>query len=208
MVRPAIAQAVLADHPGLTADSAICRKHLTAYRSRYMEDLLARERGELSDLERQVVESLAREETVSRNVEEAYDDKRTLGERAADVVADFGGSWHFIGAFAVVMAVWMGFNICGRDAGGLRSLSIHPAQPGAVMPRGDPGTDHHDESKRQESKDRLRSENDYRVNLKAELEIRHLHDKMDHLINRQWERLAEIQQIQLEMMQDMVSPRR
>jgi uncharacterized membrane protein len=62
--------------------------------------------------------------------------------------------------------------------------------------------------KRQETKDRLRSENDYRVNLKAELEIRHLHDKIDHLINRQWERLAEIQQIQLEMMQDMVAPRR
>jgi uncharacterized membrane protein len=54
---------------------------------------------------------------------------------------------------------------------------------------------------RQESKDRLRSQNDYRVNLKAELEIRHLHEKIDHLINRQWERLAEIQQIQLEIMQ-------
>ena len=56
--------------------------------------------------------------------------------------------------------------------------------------------------KRQEAKDRLRSENDYRVNLKAELEIRHLHEKIDHILTRQWERLAEIQQIQLEMMQD------
>ena len=57
--------------------------------------------------------------------------------------------------------------------------------------------------KRQETKDRLRSEKDYRVNLKAELEIQNLHEKIDHLINRQWERLAEIQQIQLEIMQDM-----
>jgi uncharacterized membrane protein len=56
--------------------------------------------------------------------------------------------------------------------------------------------------KRQETKDRLRSLNDYRVNLKAELEIRHLHEKIDHLITRQWLRLAEIQQIQLEMMQE------
>ncbi len=56
--------------------------------------------------------------------------------------------------------------------------------------------------KRQEAKDRLRSENDYRVNLKAELEIRHLHEKIDHIVTRQWERLAEIQQIQLELMQD------
>ncbi len=61
---------------------------------------------------------------------------------------------------------------------------------------------------RQESKDRLRSENDFRVNLKAELEIRHLHEKIDHLLNRQWERLAEIQQIQLEIMQDMAQHKR
>jgi uncharacterized membrane protein len=56
--------------------------------------------------------------------------------------------------------------------------------------------------KRQEAKDRLRSENDFRVNLKAELEIRNLHEKIDHILTRQWERLAEIQQIQLETMQD------
>ena len=56
--------------------------------------------------------------------------------------------------------------------------------------------------KRQETKDRLRSLNDYRVNLKAELEIRHLHEKIDHLLNKQWQRLAEIQQLQLEEMQE------
>jgi uncharacterized membrane protein len=61
---------------------------------------------------------------------------------------------------------------------------------------------------RQELKDRLRAENDYQVNLKAELEIRHLHEKIDHLINRQWERLAEIQEIQLEIMQDIAGRRR
>ena len=55
--------------------------------------------------------------------------------------------------------------------------------------------------KRQEAKDRLRSLNDYQVNLKAELEIRHLHEKVDHLISKQWQRLAEIQQLQLEIMQ-------
>ena len=56
--------------------------------------------------------------------------------------------------------------------------------------------------KRQEAKDRLRSLNDYQINLKAELEIRHLHEKMDHLISRQWQRLAEIQQLQLEIMSE------
>ena len=57
--------------------------------------------------------------------------------------------------------------------------------------------------RRQETKDRLRADNDYRVNLKAELEIRHLHEKLDYLVSKQWQRLAEIQQIQMEMMNDV-----
>jgi uncharacterized membrane protein len=58
---------------------------------------------------------------------------------------------------------------------------------------------------RQEAKDRLRSEQDYRVNLKAELEIRHLHEKIDHLLSRQWERLGEIQEIQMELMTELAN---
>jgi uncharacterized membrane protein len=57
---------------------------------------------------------------------------------------------------------------------------------------------------RQEAKDRLRGEHDYRVNLKAELEIRHLHAKLDELLTHQWQRLLEIQQIQMEMMEELV----
>jgi uncharacterized membrane protein len=60
---------------------------------------------------------------------------------------------------------------------------------------------------RQEARDRLRSENDYRVNLKAELEIRHLHEKLDHLLQHQWERLMEIQQIQIELMNEIAPGR-
>jgi uncharacterized membrane protein len=56
---------------------------------------------------------------------------------------------------------------------------------------------------RQEAKDRLRSEHDYQVNLKAELEIRHLHEKLDHLLSHQWERLVEIQQVQLQLLAEL-----
>jgi uncharacterized membrane protein len=170
--------------------------------------LLARERGELSELDRQVVESLAREATVARDVETAWEDKRTIGERAADVVADFGGSWNFIGLFFVVLVAWMGFNVWAvtRDVFdpypfillNLVLSCLAAIQAPIIMMS----------QKRQEAKDRLRSQNDYLVNLKAELEIRHLHEKMDHLINRQWERLAEIQQIQLEIMEDMARRKR
>jgi uncharacterized membrane protein len=61
---------------------------------------------------------------------------------------------------------------------------------------------------RQEARDRLRSESDYRVNLKAELEIRHLHEKLDHLLQHQWERLIEIQKIQIELMNELTAERR
>ena len=202
-VRPAIAGLMSAEHPNLTPDDIVCGRHVSEYRTRYVAELLERERGELSDLDRQVVESMAREETVARDVEATWDDKRTFGERAADVVADFGGSWNFIGLFFVVLVVWMGFNVWAvtREVFdpypfillNLVLSCLAAIQAPIIMMS----------QKRQEAKDRLRSENDYQVNLKAELEIRHLHEKMDHLINRQWERLAEIQQIQLEIMQDM-----
>jgi uncharacterized membrane protein len=120
----------------------------------------------------------------------------------SDRLASFGGSWTFISLFGVVLLVWMGFNIV---VVGVSKFDPYPfillnlvlsclaaIQAPIIMMS----------QKRQEAKDRLRSENDYRVNLKAELEIRHLHEKMDHLLTRQWERLAEIQQIQLDAMQE------
>jgi uncharacterized membrane protein len=208
MIRAPIAKAMLAEHPELTPESIICRKHLIPYRTRYVEEMLERERGDLSDLEKQVLESLAREKTISENVEDTYDDKRSFGERAADVVADFGGSWNFIGLFAVVVIVWMGFNIWVATNAvfdpypfillNLVLSCVAALQAPIIMMS----------QKRQEAKDRLRSENDYKVNLKAELEIRHLHEKVDHIIGHQWDRLTEIQQIQLEIMQDLATSRR
>lgn len=205
IVRPSLATGLAATHPNLTADDFICRKHLTEQRTRYVEQLLERERGELSELERQVVESLTREETVTRNIELAWAGKRTLGERVADFVADFGGSWHFIISFFVVLLLWIGFNVWVTTRAifdpypfillNLVLSCLAAIQAPIIMMS----------QKRQEAKDRLRSENDYRINLKAEFEIRHLHEKLDHLINRQWERLAEIQQIQLEIMEDLAA---
>ena len=207
-VRPEIASLIAADHPDLKPGDLICDRHVSEYRTRYVASLLERERGELSELDRQVVESLAREEVVARDVEAAWEGRRTMGERVADVVADFGGSWVFIGIFFVVLVVWMAFNVWAASREvfdpypfillNLVLSCLAAIQAPIIMMS----------QNRQEAKDRLRSENDYRVNLKAELEIRHLHEKMDHLINRQWERLAEIQQIQLEIMQDIAQRKR
>ena len=208
LVRPPMVELMRADHQGLPADGQVCDTDLGRYRARYVSDLLRSERGELSGLEEQVVKSVAQGGTLSANVEEDYADKRTLGERVADRVAIFGGSWTFILSFFGFLLIWMLINIIALMKEpfdpypfillNLVLSCIAALQAPVIMMS----------QRRQEAKDRLRSENDFQVNLKAELEIRHLHEKMDHLINKQWERLAEIQQIQLDMMQDQVDRRK
>jgi uncharacterized membrane protein len=205
VVRPAMIERIRQEKPDLPADGFICRADLDRFRSSYVSQLLTRERGELTRLEHEVVKSLADHETLAENIEAEYVGQRTLGERMSDRLASFGGSWTFISLFGVVLLVWMGFNIAvaGRSQFdpypfillNLVLSCLAAIQAPIIMMS----------QKRQESKDRLRSENDYRVNLKAELEIRHLHEKMDHILTRQWERLTEIQQIQLEIMQEAKS---
>jgi uncharacterized membrane protein len=202
VVRPKIIERIRKERPDLPAHGFICRSDLDRFRSSYVSELLTRERGELTQLEQDVVKSLADHETLAENVEAEFAGRRTFGERLSDQLASFGGSWTFITLFGVVLLVWMCFNlvVVGRSQFdpypfillNLVLSCLAAIQAPIIMMS----------QKRQEAKDRLRSENDYRVNLKAELEIRHLHEKIDHILTRQWERLAEIQQIQLEIMQD------
>ena len=205
VVRPAIIERMREERPDLPADGFICRADLDRYRSDYVSELLTRERGELTQLEQDVVQSLADHDILAENIEAEYAGHRTFGERLSDHLASFGGSWTFIILFGAVFGVWMAFNVAVAARAqfdpypfillNLVLSCLAAIQAPIIMMS----------QKRQEAKDRLRSENDYRVNLKAELEIRHLHEKIDHILTRQWERLAEIQQIQLEIMQDLAA---
>ncbi|MGE0024363.1 MAG: DUF1003 domain-containing protein [Hyphomicrobium sp.] len=201
MVRPSLAERIRRDFPDLPPDALIAKAEVERYRAAYVEELLRDETGEISALERRVAESLSSQETLSENVEKQFDEERTFGEIVSDHLAAFGGSWVFILSFLGLLGVWIVFNI----ARGSETFDPYPfillnlilsclaaLQAPIIMMS----------QKRQEAKDRLRSLNDYQVNLKAELEIRHLHEKLDHLINKQWQRLAEIQQLQLEIMQE------
>jgi uncharacterized membrane protein len=187
-LRPALAVHIRADFPGLSDDALIGVNELARYRTRFVAELLAEEHGEYSDLDRQVAESIAAQDTIAENVEEDYDEHRSFGERVSDGLAAFGGSWAFLISFAVVLFDPYPFILLNLVLSCLAAIQA----PIIMMSQS-----------RQDKKDRLRSNNDYRVNLKAELEIRHLHEKMDHLVTKQWQRLAEIQQIQLEMLQEM-----
>jgi uncharacterized membrane protein len=201
-LRPELTERIRQDHPDLHDEALVSRAEVARYRTVYVEELLTTEHGEFSQLEREVAESIAAQDTISENVEDNFEEHRTLGQRLSDVLAEFGGSWRFLISFAIVLIVWMIVNAIMGDGKAFDPypfillnlvLSCLAAIQAPVIMMS---------QKRQESKDRLRSLNDYQVNLKAELEIRHLHEKIDYLITRQWQRLAEIQRIQLEIMQE------
>jgi uncharacterized membrane protein len=202
-VRDIISAEILRDHPEWTANSYICPADLTKYRTNYVHSLLQSEKGELSSLEQEVLDSLRDHELLTKNVDEEFEQSWSFGERLADRIAAFGGSWVFLICFGFFLALWIVMNSI--------VLLVHPPDPypfillnlilsclaaiqaPIIMMS----------QNRQEAKDRLRSQHDYQVNLKAELEIRHLHEKIDHLLSHQWDRLAQIQEIQLDLLSEI-----
>ena len=202
VVRPGIMELIKSKYPKINIKGFISSTVLKDFRQQYVENILATERGELSKLEKEVVKSLVHHDTLSKNVNTQFDKKLTTGEKVSDKVAEFGGSWKFIILFGVIIALWVIINAVillhqPFDPYPFLLLNIMLSclaaiQAPVIMMS----------QNRKEAKDRLRSENDYKVNLKAELEIRILHEKIDNLIQHQWQRLLEIQQLQLEMMEE------
>jgi uncharacterized membrane protein len=202
-VRESIMELIKHQCPDWSADSFICLADLNRFRNQYVEQEVKAEKGELSTLEMEVVQSIKEQELLSRDIDLEYEEKLTLSERWSDKLAAFGGSWEFIGIFFFFILLWIGGNsyIFFRQPLdpypfiflNLVLSCIAAIQAPIIMMS----------QNRQEAKDRLRSRHDYQVNLKAELEIRQLHEKMDHLVTRQWQRLLEIQEIQLELMEEI-----
>lgn len=207
IIRPAVVELIRRSHPDWSAEGFICIDDLNRFRGAYVEDVLREEKGELSDLEQEVIRSFREEELIAENLNAEFDRKLTFGESLADKVAEFGGSWAFIVCFAGVMFVWIATNTIGLVSQPFDPfpyillnlvLSCLAALQAPVIMMS---------QNRQESKDRLRAEHDYRVNLKAELEIRHLNAKLDLLLTHQWQRLLEIQQVQTDLIQELANKR-
>ena len=202
-VRDAIAGEIRKDFPGWSAEKFICRPDLDRYRSRYVHSLLESEKGELTSLEQEVVQSLREHEVLAKDTDSEFEEKWTLGERLADRIAAFGGSWTFLISFGAFLAIWIGINsavLIWRPVDpypfillNLMLSCLAAIQAPIIMMS----------QNRQEAKDRLRSQHDYQVNLIAELEIRHLHEKIDHLLSHQWDRLVAIQEVQLELLSEL-----
>ncbi|MEK0081995.1 DUF1003 domain-containing protein [Benzoatithermus flavus] len=207
LIRPKLAEQIAKEVPGWTGEGFICLDDLNRFRARYVESMLEQSMGEIAALEDSVVHRIARHETLATDVDASFDRALTLGERVADRVADFGGSWTFILIFALVIVCWMGLNsslLAGHAFDPYPYILLNlvlsclaAVQAPVIMMS----------QNRQEARDRARAKNDYLVNLKAELEIRLLHEKLDYLLRHQWERLMEIQEIQVELMNEMAQRR-
>ncbi len=190
-------------HPDWDESHLICLSCLNRFRMDYVEGTLKIQRGGLTSLEEAVLDSLKGQDVLARNVEAEYAQALTFGERLSDGIAAFGGSWRFIIIFMAILVVWIAINsyiLLARPFDpypfillNLVLSCVAAMQAPVIMMS----------QNRQESKDRMRAEHDYQVNLKAEIEIRQLHIKLDQMINQYWQRLLEIQQIQLDMMEDL-----
>jgi uncharacterized membrane protein len=201
-VKDGVLQKIKEDHPHFDETCCLSVSELNDYRSKYIHSSLEKEIGTLSELEKEVIDALHKNRTISDDVAEAIEEKLTYGQRLADRIASFGGSWTFIIFFFGILFSWIAINLYMLTKPfdpfpfillNLILSCLAALQAPVIMMS----------QNRQEEKDRERSRHDYQVNLKAELEIRMLHEKMDHLILNQQQRLFEIQQIQVEMLKEI-----
>ncbi|MCB9854498.1 MAG: DUF1003 domain-containing protein [Phycisphaerales bacterium] len=203
VIRPAIANEIRLVHPEWSADLFICRDDLAVFRGKYVHSLLESDKGELTSLEQDVVRSLREHELLASNVDAEAEQDWTFGQRLADKIAAFGGSWAFLIIFGVFLLVWITMNslvLLWKPVDpypyillNLLLSCVAAMQAPIIMMS----------QNRQEAKDRVRAQHDYQVNLKAELEIRQLHEKLDHLLSHQWERMVEIQEVQMELLSEI-----
>ena len=201
-IRPKLAALILRSNPQLREDSLVSMPALAPFRAEYVRNVLEEDLGALSSLEHEVVKSLREHEVLAENVDAEFETERTRGEHLADAIAEFGGSWRFICLFGAFLGIW----ILTNAVLSLRAPDPYPfillnlilsclaaIQAPVIMMS----------QNRQEAKDRARSEHDYKVNLKAELEIRHLHEKMDYLLKEQAQRLFALQELQIDLMEEL-----
>lgn len=191
-------------YPDFTHNDYISRKELDKIRRSYLLHLITAENEDISLMEQQVVEAITGNKILSENIEPIIENQLSIGQRAADKIAEFGGSWRFIITFFIILIAWIVLN-----AWFLGKVPFDPypfillnlilsclaaIQAPIIMMS----------QNRVEQKDRIRSENDYKINLKSELEIRLLHEKIDHLAFIQSKRMLEVQQVQVDYLEDIL----
>jgi len=196
------------DYPNFSKNSLISIAELNRYRRKYLENIVTDEAGDLSKVQQEVIESINANEVLSDNIEFDIQTKIRCGQKIADNVAKFGGSWRFIIGFFLCLIFWIIINTVIMVQKpfdpypfillNLILSCLAAIQAPIIMMS----------QNRREDRDRKRSENDYKIDLKAELEIRLLHDKMDHILIHQNKHFIEIIKIQMDLMEDILNKTR
>ena len=203
-IRHSILNLIQKDHPEFTHESSLSKSELKNYRKKAISNYLVKENGVLTESENTVLSSLVDNQTITDKIETEESQVLSVGQRVADKVATFGGSWKFIIFFMVFIVIWVSSNIVllyneGFDPYPFILLNlllscIAALQAPVIMMS----------QNRQEEKDRERSRKDYMINLKSELEIRTLHEKVDHFIMDQQQELIEMQKTEIDMLKDIL----
>ena len=203
-VRANIYALMFRENPKLLGEGYISLRELAIYREQYITEVLSKQIGQIGEVQRTVIDAMENETLLSEKLARGDDAELTSAQRLADRVASFGGSWTFISAFGVFIVCWITLNIFFLQNVGFDPypfillnliLSCVAALQAPIIMMS---------QNRQEEKDRERAKKDYMINLKSEMEIRILHEKLDHLIIHQQQELLEIQRVQMEMMDDIL----
>ncbi len=203
-IREGIFNLIKSEHPDFDKDSYITLSELNQYRRLYLTSLIIQEKGELAIIDRDVMDAIKNNAILSENIQDEIEAELTFGQKIADRVAAFGGSWTFIITFFSFILIWMTINIWFLASKpfdpypfillNLILSCLAAIQAPIIMMS----------QNRQEQKDRQRSEHDYKINLKAELEIKLLSEKIDHLLVHQNNKLVEIQVVQIDYLEDLM----
>ncbi|MBN1915096.1 MAG: DUF1003 domain-containing protein [Parachlamydiales bacterium] len=201
MMRPAVVEMIQTQYPSIDLGGFICLQDLRSIHASRLEEIIRDNRGQVSDLEKKVLSSLQEQTLLAEDINRQFEKILTPGQKLADKMAHFGGSWTFLMIFVITILIWIGINsflFWKRPFDpypfillNLLLSCLAAIQAPVIMMS----------QNRQAEKDRLQSEDDYRTNLRAELEIRHLHAKLDQLMNYTWDSFMETQRIQLDLIE-------
>lgn len=203
LVRSNVIQAYIKANPKINIEGFICYPDLRNIHAEHYQQVLERERGVLSDLEQEVIDSIKEQELLSENINLQFEESLSFGDHLADKMAEFGGSWTFISLFGVMLVIWVLLN---TTLFFLNPIDPYPyiflnlilsciaaIQAPVIMMS----------QNRQAAKDRLNIENDYVVNLKAELQIRQTNARLELFMKYHWQKMIELQRFQEEILQEL-----
>lgn len=203
-IRKGVFDLIQSDFHGFDTEKYISLDELNKYRRFYLTSLIVQERGELAVIDEDVINAIKNNSILSENIQDDKEAELTTGQKIADQVATFGGSWAFIITFFSFILFWIIINIWFLATKpfdpypfillNLILSCLAAIQAPIIMMS----------QNRQEQKDRQRGEHDYKINLKAELEIKLLSEKMDHLLVHQNKKLLEIQEVQIDYLEDLM----